>query len=339
MKNRKSIIQIVAVITGVVVAATAFFYSCDKTNKGPVADINKAESYDATNQDKPIVCGSGNRVEIVSVGENRVGELQVSNDGRNLHVNYALDKGYDLSEVNLYLGNKNTIPVKADGQPDVTKFPYSVKFTANGVRLYSFAIPLSGIGSDCNAVAAHALIKVVDDGGQSMRTQDAWAKGDVIYKSDMQRVPAQLMGMQFEYCKQPCNDDKEGCANSAVYWFEGKEGAWENNQVVVAGHVYTKEEALAIYQAGHPAADSHARTLPSTVPDSKKCFVQIAAIRLSGKLILAPASVWADVNAAEKWLAGLGKLSLTNLPGNNPEAAAAAQRIEEWIGSHSCAIK
>jgi hypothetical protein len=340
MKNRKSIIKIVALLTGVVVAATAFFYSCDKTNKGPIAEVNKAESYDATNQNKPIICGTGTNADFVLLDETRIGEIQVSNDGNNLHVTYALDAGNQLAEVNLYVGDKNTIPVKADGQPDVSRFPYSVKFNAGGIRLYSFAIPLKSGIKDCNALAAYALVRADNGSGDPTRSKEAWAKGEVIYKGDMQRIPSKsLMGMQFEYCIQRCDDLNEGCALNTAYWFEGNEGAWVDNQVNVAGYVYTKEEALAIWRANSMATDAANRALPTSNPESKVCFVQIAAIRLSGNTVLAPASVWADVNIAEKYLAGLGKLDPKSLPGNNPEALGAALRIEKWVEAHQCKIK
>jgi hypothetical protein len=339
MKNRKSIIKIVATLTGVVIAATAFFYSCDKTNKGPLTPANQAESYNASNDAKPIVCGTGEKVDFVVLGDARIGDIQVSNDGNNLHVNYALETGYQLAEINLYVGDKNTIPVVANGQPDVLKFPYIVKFSANGVRFYSFAIPLNDKIKNCNAIAAHAMINIVDESGAVMRAQDAWAKGEVIYKADMQRVPSTLMGMQFEYCIQRCDDVNEGCALNAAYWFDGNVGAWIDNQVNVAGFVYSKDEALAIWKEKHPVSDPNNRAIPVTVPDSKVCFAQVAAIRLSAENILAPASVWADVNTAEKWLAGLGKLNVASLPTGNADALAAALRIEKWIESHSCKIK
>jgi hypothetical protein len=340
MKNRKSMIKIVAALTGVVVAATAFFYSCDKTNKGPVAELNKADSYNATNETKPIVCGTGTKADFVMLDQTRIGEIQVSNDGNNLHVTYALDAGTQLAEINLYVGDKNTIPVKADGQPDVTRFPYSVKFSAAGVRIYSFAIPLKGNIKDCNAVAAYALVKTDDGSGAPTRSKEAWAMGEVIYKADMQRTPTKsLMGMQFEYCIQRCDDVNEGCAWNANYWFEGNEGAWIDNQVNVAGFVYSKEEALTIWKTSNPVSDPVKRGVPTTIPDSKVCFAQVAAIRLSGNTVFAPASVWSDVNVVEKWLSGLGKLNPNALPSDNPEALAAALRIEKWIETNQCKIK
>lgn len=119
----------------------------------------------------------------------------------------------------------------------------------------------------------------------------------------------------------------EGCSLSQGFWFASSQAVWPSTGVAVGGKTYTKAEGLAIWNSSNKGG----------IADAKKGFLQVAAIRLSGNTVLPAATVWADVTIVETWLASLPKLTTTNLKNfSNPDVAAAAGRIGDWINAHHC---
>ncbi|WP_420147778.1 carboxypeptidase-like regulatory domain-containing protein [Spirosoma sp.] len=119
----------------------------------------------------------------------------------------------------------------------------------------------------------------------------------------------------------------QGCSFSQGYWFAKPGLAWPGN-VTVGGKSYSQAEGAAIWNTSNSGG----------IPASKKVFLQVAAIKLSGGSVLPTASVWADVATAEAWLNTLPKLTPTNLKtvGTNAAAVAAADRISAWIALNHC---
>lgn len=118
----------------------------------------------------------------------------------------------------------------------------------------------------------------------------------------------------------------EGCSLSQGFWFASKNAVWPVTGVTVGGKTYTKAEGLAIWNSSNKGGIAHA----------KQGFLQVAAIKLSGTVLLA-ATVWADVAIVEAWLDTLPKLTPTNVKNfSNPDVAAAAGRIGDWINAHHC---
>ncbi|NCU02489.1 MAG: hypothetical protein GXC73_00755 [Chitinophagaceae bacterium] len=118
----------------------------------------------------------------------------------------------------------------------------------------------------------------------------------------------------------------EGCSFSQGYWFAKPNLVWAG-PVTVGGHVYTQAEGKAIWNTSNAGG----------IPDTKKAFLQVAAIKLSGDNVLAGASVWADVKIVEDWLSTLPKLTTANLKSwKNKAAADAGGRIGTWIDTHHC---
>ena len=120
----------------------------------------------------------------------------------------------------------------------------------------------------------------------------------------------------------------EGCSFSQGYWFAKPNLVWPApGTVTVGGHVYTQAEGKAIWNTSNAGG----------IADTKKAFLQVAAIKLSGDNVLPTASVWADVQIVEDWLNSLPKLTTTNLKNwKNKDAAAAAGRIGDWITLYHC---
>lgn len=114
------------------------------------------------------------------------------------------------------------------------------------------------------------------------------------------------------------------CAYPSKYFFLKQNSTWSN--VIVGGFTYTQAEAKAINSTSFKKG---------VVNDSKKCFLQVLAIKLSPN-VSPTASVWTDVAIVNNYLSTLGKLSPTNLPSGNAAASAAADRISAWISQHDC---
>lgn len=129
-----------------------------------------------------------------------------------------------------------------------------------------------------------------------------------------------------------CVAPNEGCSFSQGYWFAKPGLVWPDvnaaaGNVTIGGHHYTQAEGKAIWNANNAGG----------IADTKKGFLQVAAIKLSGSSVLPAATVWADVTIVENWLSTLPKLTTSNLRNySNSAAAAAAGRIGEWINYHHC---
>lgn len=125
----------------------------------------------------------------------------------------------------------------------------------------------------------------------------------------------------------------EGCGFSQGYWFAKPNLVWPDvngadaGNVTIGGHFYTQAEGKAIWNTSNAGG----------IPDTKKAFLQVAAIKLSADNVLPTASVWADVQIIENWLSTLPKLTTSNLKNwKNKDAAAAAGRIGNWIQLYHC---
>jgi len=136
----------------------------------------------------------------------------------------------------------------------------------------------------------------------------------------------------FNFTGVGCLHVGEGCSYSQGYWFSNGDHAWPDvngaapGNVTIGGYDYTEAEGRDIWNTSNAGG----------MKDSKKAFLQVAAIKLSGNSISPGASVWSDVNICETWLATLGKLSPGNLPTGNSAVSTAAGNIGEWITNNHC---
>ncbi|MBP6687191.1 MAG: hypothetical protein KA160_04965 [Lacibacter sp.] len=125
----------------------------------------------------------------------------------------------------------------------------------------------------------------------------------------------------------------EGCSFSQGYWFAKPNLVWPDvngadaGNVTIGGHFYTQAEGKAIWNTSNAGG----------IADTKKAFLQVAAIKLSADNVLVTATVWADVLIVENWLSTLPKLTPANLKNwKNKDVAAAAGRIGDWITLNHC---
>src|SRR5688572_24930495 len=85
--------------------------------------------------------------------------------------------------------------------------------------------------------------------------------------------------------------ESEGCSWSQGYWFAAPHVIWPDSngvaygQITIGGHHYTQAEGKAIWNTSNAGG----------IKDSKKAFLQVAAIKLSGSNVIPSAPVWADV--------------------------------------------
>lgn len=128
----------------------------------------------------------------------------------------------------------------------------------------------------------------------------------------------------------PEEEVNEGCSFSQGYWFAKPNLVWPGN-VTVGGYSYTQTEGVAIWNSSNKGG----------IGAAKKVFLQVAAVKLSGSNVSPTATVWAQVQIAENWLATLPKLTAANVKSFNSTtgasaAVAAADSISNWIGYNHC---
>lgn len=126
-----------------------------------------------------------------------------------------------------------------------------------------------------------------------------------------------------------CGKTEVICSLSQGYWFAKPNAVWPNGVLTIGGKIYTQAEGKAIWNT------SNSRGLLN----AKAAFTQAAAIKLSN--VSPNASVWADVQIIENYLASIAKLNPASLPANtktgpNAAAGAAAGRIGNWINNNHC---
>jgi len=143
---------------------------------------------------------------------------------------------------------------------------------------------------------------------------------------------AQMPCCTFTFSGVGCLHLDDGCSYSQGYWFSNGDHPWPDVNGIAAGngtiggYDYTEAEGRAIWNTSNAGG----------MKDSKKAFLQVAAIKLSGNTISPSATVWTDVAICEAWLATLGKLSPANLPTGNAGVSTAAGAIGDWIINHHC---
>lgn len=300
----------------VVVLAALFLGSCKKDIISP-SNQNPSTLH---REDNITYCGHGIIKELVAGQFIHIGSVTLNNDMTNLYVTYTTIENWYINELHLYVGDLSGLPKTKTGNPIPGQFPYSESFSSN-TQSYTFVIPLSDITKDCFIVAAHSSVSEKNSGGSVIRTETAWGNGTRITATGN-------WAMHFEACKQVCvpPSEGEGCSMSQGFWFASPVSVWPETGIKVAGYSYTKAEAIAIWNTSNAGG----------IPDSKKGFLQVATIYLSGATVYHAASVWTDVAIVEDWLSTLGKLSPTNLPTGNSVVGSAAGRIGDWVDENHC---
>ena len=156
-----------------------------------------------------LACGESTTMPLLAgYYKKQVGEVQVTNDGENLYLNFsASDKNY-MKKVYLYIGEKGSIPFYSNGFPNLRKFNYKAfPYYYGGTKNATYVIPLSSIDLDCFEIVAYS--KVYNSISRcyyssfaydSNRTQQYYYSrySGCYYFRDWVR--------SFEFCKTSCDD-------------------------------------------------------------------------------------------------------------------------------------
>ena len=148
--------------------------------------------------------------------------------------------------------------------------------------------------------------------------------------------PPSNNGSKFQYEIQTCIID-EGCAYGQGYWFGMGNQSWPDVNGATEGHItiggenYTRDQARAIWWANNGNCPG--------IPNAKKAFAFVAAIKLSGSSVIGNAGLWEDLTMVDNWLETLERLSETNIC-DHPSAPAnvrdAIAGLGAWMDEHDC---
>lgn len=290
------------ILAALVLAAT----SCRKETISTPAALQQSTDPYTLKCTTPTPCGTPVVATLRTTQRQSVGTVTVSNDATNLYVNYATTGGMRLEDLRLYVGDLALLPVRY-GQPVVSQFPYSFHPTGT-VTSYTFSIPLAALGS-CFSVMAEATVRA-----SWCSSQTAWA-GTIHYGSSCSSA------YYLSYCRATCTQDT--CMMPVQLLYSG-EAAWPNGDasVTVGGYTYTKSDAVSMYYT------------PDC--DSKHALLLIAALKVYGPRITVPATVATDAAAVEKWLSGLGQLTMYTRYTAPATVATSISNVDTWETSHTC---
>lgn len=153
------------------------------------------------------VCGDSKVVPLWAGQHMEAGFMEVYNTETMLYIHYATVDGWYLTESHLYVGNnppKNKAGILVPG-----KFPYSNNHDYLNSVLYE--IPLSEVG-DCFEIYAHAVVKMLDEYGNSIMEETAFG-GDTSGESSR-------WYFYTNYCIQNC--EEECIPSDETAWSEGE---------------------------------------------------------------------------------------------------------------------
>lgn len=254
----------------------------------------------------PTPCGTPVVATLRTTQRQSVGTVTVSNDASSLYVTYATTCGMRLEDLRLYVGDLALLPVRS-GQPVVSRFPYGIHTTGT-VTSYTFTIPLAALSS-CFSVMAEATVRA-----SWCSSQTAWA-GTIHYGASCSSA------YYLSYCRTTCTQDT--CMMPVQLLYSG-EAQWPNGDasVTVGGYTYTKSDAVSMYYT------------PDC--DSKHALLLIAALKVYGNKVTVPAAVAADASVTEKWLSGLGQLTMYTQYTATPTVQTAIANVDTWETSHTC---
>ena len=139
-------------------------------------------------------CGETTTVRLMAGQHIESGNVFVGNDASNIYITYTTQDGWRMTELHLYAGACEALPINNGGNTAPGKFPNKVSFSGSGVTSYTFTIPLSSLNGCAPdiCVAAHA---VVNNCGQP---ETAWGEGCRINEKGN-------WAMRFNYSIQSCD--------------------------------------------------------------------------------------------------------------------------------------
>ncbi|WP_299683431.1 hypothetical protein [uncultured Tenacibaculum sp.] len=131
--------------------------------------------------------GRFNKTADIIIGRSyKAGTLTITSDRVNLIVKYEANHCWSLWATNLYVGDKNGIPLTRNGYPNYYQFPY--RNYHNRVKEFTYEIPLSDLrGVDCITVAAHSFLGIYSRRSRRCWIFSSWGDGE---RFETTRCPA-----------------------------------------------------------------------------------------------------------------------------------------------------
>lgn len=251
------------------------------------------------------------------------GTVVVGNDATDYYITISGATGNSLKDIRLYAGAESGIPVNSgNGMPKHNEFPVQANFSSPYPGAWSLKIPIADLG-DQFWISVRTTFRTASNAEQSI-----WSEGILF--------PPSNNGSKFQVGRQQCIID-EGCAFGQGYWFGMGNQSWPDVNGADAGHVtigdehYTREEARAIWWANNGNCPG--------IPNAKKAFAFVAAIRLSGSSVIGNTGLWNDMETVDIWLASLDRLTPENIcehPSASASVMSAVARIGAWMDEHDC---
>jgi hypothetical protein len=174
---------------------TIIYFSCTKGNaQANNNNENGLSKNQAFSKGKTIDTKDSPSTSATLFAANNIntGNVSITNDAYYIYVTYKAQKGYVLTETNLYIGANYLIPTTKEGIIMTDKFPYSASHK-NEVS-YTYQIPVLAIpAGTCGTIAAQAYVVKYNGKGKIIDQQTAWANGTAINKTSN-------AAMKFDYC-------------------------------------------------------------------------------------------------------------------------------------------
>jgi hypothetical protein len=251
------------------------------------------------------------------------GSIQVGNDATDYYITISGATGWSLKDIRMYVGTEAGIPVNSgNGMPKHNEFPIQKNYNAPCPASWSLKIPIADLGGTSWISVRVSFVSA------SNQVQSLWSEGI--------GFPPSNNGSKFSFNQQICIID-EGCAFGQGYWFGNGNQSWPDvngatdGDITIGGENYTRAEARAIWWANNGQCPG--------IPNAKKAFAFVAAIRLSHDNVIGTASLWSDVALADGWLQSLDRLTPANIcshPDASAEVMAAVARMGAWMDEHGC---
>lgn len=187
-------------VSYIILVALMFFISCKE--KEEISPLVKNDKETITLGHGSGLCLSDTSSFHLMAGQNTIiGELEVSNDDRNLYVTYRVSSDWVITESHLYVGSLDEMPTNPALTPLPGKFPYNVEH--GELSFLTYTVPLNSLNSDldCFVIAAHSSVRRVDGTGDNAE-ETAWSEG-------VEFPNANRWGSYSDYCKQKCETEDE----------------------------------------------------------------------------------------------------------------------------------
>lgn len=149
----------------------------------------------AVEVEAPVGCSEPVVVDFFAGQTIDIGDVTISNDEDSLYIHIQTTGNWTLALTHLYVGPAASIPSTPTGNPRIGNFPYSTLHSPP-VTSYTYVLPLNGLDS-CFLIALHAEAELVNEDGEVIQTETAWADGEQLNSGGS-------WATGLDYCVQSC---------------------------------------------------------------------------------------------------------------------------------------